>query len=143
MSEEENKLITHRFFEEVWNQGNLDVFDELVTSDIVIHAGGRDFKGSEEYKKFILGYRNAFPDIKFTIDDQISSGDKVVERFTAQGSHQGQLRDISSTGKKINITEIEITRIIDGKIVERWGAPDLLTLMQQIGAIPLQGIPKP
>lgn len=143
MSEEENKAIAHRFFEEIWNQGNFNVFDELVNCDIMIHAAGKDFNGSEKYNKFILGFRNAFPDIKFTIDEQIALGDKVVERWTAQGTHQGQLQNIPPTGKQMKITGIEITRIVDGKIVERWGSPDFLTMMQQIGIIPKLGLTEP
>jgi len=131
--EELNKEIAHRFIEEVWNQGKLDALDDIVTNDIIIHVAGRDIKGIENFKKFILGYRNAFPDIKFTIEEQIAQGDKVVERYTIRSTHQGELQGIPPTGKQIKIASIDITRFLDGKIVERWGEFDSIGMMMQLG----------
>jgi len=131
--EAQNKEIVHRFLEEVWNQGKLDAVDDIVTNDIIIHVAGRDIKGIENFKKFILGYRNAFPDIKFTIEELIAQGDKVAERFTVRGTHQGELQGIPPTGKQIKITSIDIARYVDGKMVERWGQPDFLGMMMQLG----------
>jgi len=131
--EEQNKEIAHRFIEEVWNQGKLDAVDDIVTNDIIIHVAGRDIKGIENFKKFILGYRNAFPDIKFIIEEQIAQGDKVVERYAIQGTHQGELQGIPPTGKQIKIASIDITRFLDGKIVERWGEFDSIGMMMQLG----------
>ncbi len=131
--EEQNKEIAYRFIEEVWNQGKLDALDDIVSNDIVIHVAGRDIKGIENFKKFILGYRNAFPDIKFTIEEQIAQGDKVVERYTIRSTHQGELQGIPPTGKQVKIASIDITRFLDGKIVERWGEFDSIGMMMQLG----------
>ena len=131
--EEQNKEIAHRFIEEVWNQGKLDALDDIVSNDIVIHVAGRDIKGIENFKKFILGYRNAFPDIKFTIEEQIAQGDKVAERYTIRSTHQGELQGIPPTGKQVKIASIDITRFLDGKIVERWGEFDSIGMMMQLG----------
>jgi steroid delta-isomerase-like uncharacterized protein len=131
--EEQNKEILRRFFEEVWGLGKLDALDDIVSNNIVVHVAGRDIEGIENFKKFILGYRNAFPDIKFTIEEIIAQGDKVAERFTVRGTHQGELPGIPPTGKQIKITSIDIARYVDGKMVERWGQPDFLGMMQQLG----------
>ena len=131
--EAQNKEIAHRFLEELWNQGKLDAVDDIVTNDIIIHVAGRDIKGIENFKKFILGYRNAFPDIKFTIEEQIAQGDKVAERYTIRSTHQGELQGIPPTGKQIKIASIDITRFLDGKMVERWGEFDSIGMMMQLG----------
>ncbi len=131
--EEQNKEIAHRFIEEVWNQGKLDAVDDIVTNDIIIHVAGRDIKGIENFKKYILGHRNAFPDIKFTIEEQIAQGDKLAERYAIRGTHQGELQGIPATGKQIKIASIDITRFLDGKMVERWGEYDQLGGMMQLG----------
>ena len=131
--EAQNKEIAHRFIEEVWNQGKLDAVDDIVTNDIVIHSAGRDIEGIESFKKYIMSYRNAFPDIKFTIEEQIAQGDKVAERYAIRSTHQGELQGIPPTGKQIKIVSIDITRFLDGKMVERWGEFDSIGLMMQLG----------
>ena len=93
--EEENKAIVRRIFEEVWNQGKLDVIDDIYAADFVDHMpGSPDIHGPEGFKQFVNMYRTAFPDIKFTIEDQIAEGDKVVNRFTFTGTHKGELMGI-------------------------------------------------
>ena len=131
--EEQNEEIVHRFFEEVWGLGKLDALDDIVSQDIVIHVPGRDIEGIENFKKFIMSYRSAFPDVKITIEELITQGDKVVERMTIRGSHQGELQGIPPTGKQIKITGIDIARFLDGKMVERWVQPDFLGMMMQLG----------
>jgi predicted ester cyclase len=92
--------------------------------------------GLEAYKQFILMYITAFPDARFTIDDIIAEGDTVVVRYTARGTHQGNLMGIPPTGKQASVTTIGIFRIVNGKAVEQWINCDDLGLLQQLGVVP-------
>lgn len=81
---EQNKMLLRRLFDEVYNQGNLDAADELVASDMVVHEPSHDIRELEGAKQFIATLRAGFPDIHFTIEDQIAEEDRVVTRFTAR-----------------------------------------------------------
>lgn len=93
----------------------------------------------EGTKAFTGMYRSAFPDTKMTIDLQIAEGDKVTTRWTAHGTHKGELMGIPATGKQVTITGVGIDRIAGGRIVETWGEFDLMGMMQQLGVVPSPG----
>ena len=134
---ESNKTLLRRDAEEVWNQGNLDAVDELFATDVILHAAPPGVPpGAKGVKQLIAGYRAALPDFHLTIEDLIAEGDRVVNRWSMTGTHNGELMGIPPTGKKVTSTGISIVRIADGKIAEVWGASDQLGLMQQLGAIP-------
>lgn len=139
MSAEENKAIGRRVFEEIWSQGKLELADELLDADFVGHAGPDETRGLEGVKRFMSNFRSAFPDLQVTIEDQIAEGNKVVTRWTARGTHEGEFRGIASTGKQVVITGITIQRIAGGKIVEGWGNWEALGMMQQLGVVPPPG----
>ncbi|HZI91868.1 MAG TPA: ester cyclase [Thermoleophilaceae bacterium] len=136
---DQNKDAARRWFD-AWNTGELDLLDEIVAPDAVDHdrynpnASG----GLEGAKRTVAMYREAFPDIAFTVDDVIAEGDKVVVRWTATGTHQGEIMGIPATGNKSTVSGIGIDRFEDGKIVEAWNAWDTLGMMQNIGALPQQ-----
>lgn len=139
MSTEQNKAVVRRFFEEVFEQGNLAVVDEIVAPNSVNGGPGTPPglpPGPEGSKMLVTGYRNAFPDIHFTIDEQIAEGDKVVTRWTGHGTHKGELAGIPATGKSATVTGMGVDRIVNGKIVESWGIFDQFGMMQQLGVIP-------
>ena len=139
MSTENNKAVARRFLEEVWNQGNLAVADEIIASDHDNTGPGTPPglpSGPEGARQLVMMYRNAYPDTHFTIDEQIAEGDKVVSRWTAHGTHQGELAGIPPTGKSVTVTGIAIDRIVNGKIVHSWGIFDQFGMLQQLGAIP-------
>ena len=139
MSAEENKAISRRVFEETWNQGKLDVVDEILATDSVLHDPSmpQDIRGPEGFKQFVTMYRVAFPDIHFTIVDQIAEGDKVVTRWTSVGTHQGELMGIAPTGVRgPGVMGVTIDRIVSGKCVEIWNAWDVLGMLQQLGVVP-------
>ena len=139
---EKNKALTRRHFEEDWNQGKLDVIDEIFATDYVGHQpGGTDIQGPEGLKQFVTMGRTAFPDIQFTVEDQIAEGDKVVIRWTLTGTHKGEYMGIPPTGVQVRVTGISFFRIAGGKIVERWLNRDALGMMQQLGfkLVPPQG----
>ena len=90
--------------------------------------GGFDFP--------ILDFRTAFPDFRVTNDDIIAAADRAILRWSAHGTHQAELAGIPPTGKPVKVTGIDILRIANGKIVERWAEDNGLELMQQLGVIP-------
>ena len=140
MSAEKNKAIVRRYTEEVWNQGNLAVVDEIFAADFVGHQpGSPDIHGPESLKQFVAMRRTAWPDLKFTVEDQIAEGDKVATRWTWSGTHEGDLMGIPPTGLQATATGIGIHRIAGGKIVEQWVNRDTLGILQQLGVIPRLG----
>jgi len=140
MSSEENRSLTRRFYEEVWNKGNLDAVADLLTSDFVDHAAPPGFpQGLEGAKQVFMMYRGAFPDFRLTVEDVIAEGDKVVARWVTQGTHQGELMGIPPTGKRATVTGIDVFRFAGGKIAEHWAQFDMLGMLQQLGVIPAPG----
>ena len=139
MSSETNKTLSRRFFEEVFSKGKLNVLDEIIVKDQVNSGPGNPpglQPGLEGTKQLVTMYRSAFPDVHFTIDEQIAEGDKVVTRWTAHGTHQGELQGLPATGKSSTVTGIAVDQIVNGKIVESWGIFDYFAMMQQLGVIP-------
>jgi steroid delta-isomerase-like uncharacterized protein len=140
MLSETNKTVSRRFFDEVFGKGKLNVLDEIIAKDHVNSGPGTISglpNGPEGSKQFVTAYRNAFPDVHFTIDDQIAEGDKVVTRWSAHGTHQGELAGLPATGKSASVTGIVVDRIVNGKIAESWGIFDEFGMMQQLGVIPM------
>ena len=139
MSTEDNKMLVHRLFEELMNQGNLALADDLFAPENVHHFPDEDIHGPDGVKQMNKELRTAFPDWHISTDDVIAEGDKVVVRFTIHGTHQREGFDILPTGKRVVYTGIDIFRIADGKIVEQWTEIDALGLLQQLGVIPAPG----
>jgi steroid delta-isomerase-like uncharacterized protein len=135
---EQNKAIERRLLDEVYNQGKLEVIDELVASDFVGHGTATEGgdQGRDAYRNFVVEMRTAFPDLQMTIEDQVAEGDKVVTRFRARGTHSGTFQGIPPTGKPGELSGTIIDRIADGKIIECWSNTDDLGLLQQLGIVP-------
>lgn len=141
MSAEENKAIVRREIEEIFNRGNLDEANEIYAPDYVGHdpSSPEEVRGIKEAKQYAAAYREAFPDLEATTEDQIAEGDKVASRYTFRGTHQGELMGIASSGNRVEVTGMVISRIEGGKIAEDWSNYDALGLMQQLGVIPEPG----
>jgi len=137
MSAEENKAIVRRFFEEGPSKGNLNVADELLSSDFILHVPLPSSPGIEGINEVITACRAAFEHLNVTVEDMIAEGNTVAARFTARGIHKGNFMGLHATEKPVTMTGIEIFLIKDGKIVELWGEANLLGLMQQLGIIPV------
>ena len=135
---EQNKTNVRRLFEEVWNKGYVPVADELFAPTYTHHDSSTPDlgRGPESEKKRVTLYRNAFPDIRFTIDDIIAEGETVAARWSCRGTHKGDLNGIAPTGKQVNITGVSIARFTNGKIFEGFVNWDALSLMQQLGVVP-------
>jgi steroid delta-isomerase-like uncharacterized protein len=135
---EENKAVARRAFEDHFNTGNLDLGEEIFTPDYVNHDPSLpDFgSGPEAANQAVRLYRDAFPDARITVEDQVAEGDKVATRWSARGTHEGELMGVAPTGNRVEITGITISRIEGGKIAEDWINYDALGMLQQVGAIP-------
>ena len=133
---EANKTIARRDLLEVWNQGKLEVIDETAAEDLVFHDPSGDILGVEGYRQYVTMYRTAFPDVQFTIEDQVAEGDKVVTRWSSTATHNGELMGIPPTGLPGPTTGISIGRFVGGKVVETWSSWDALGMWQKLGVIP-------
>jgi steroid delta-isomerase-like uncharacterized protein len=133
---EKNKELLRKAVEEVWNNGNFDNMKKMVSEDFVIHFPREELRGLENIKEFYTELRKAFPDINFTIIDQVAEDDKVVTHWSATGTQKGEFKGIPATGKKVTFTAMDIDKISNGKFVECWTNMDELGLMQQLGVIP-------
>ncbi len=138
MSAEDLKALDRRWFEEVWNQGNVASYEELASPDLVVHNPPPGITGDfEGIKQAISIHRTGFPDLHFEIHDQLAEGDQVVSRWTLNwGTHRGEWVGVPPTGKQVTITGISIQRYAGGKMVESWLEMDMLGMMQQLGVVP-------
>ncbi len=136
MSPEENKVIVRRFYDEVITQKNLAVLDELMGDNYVSHDLPSD---PAALKSFIGGFHSAFPDGHIIIEQMIAEGDTVAVRLTFHGTQTGKFQDIPPTGKAVTVPAMDMDRLVEGKIVEHWGGPNQLSLLQQLGVIPPMG----
>jgi predicted SnoaL-like aldol condensation-catalyzing enzyme len=141
MSTATNKIIARRFFEDIFSQGNLAVADEIIAPEYQDAGPGAIPglpPGPEGSKMLVMVYRNAFPDIRFVIDEQIAEGDMVVTRWTAYGTQKGELAGIPPTGKSVVVIGVSIDRMVNGKLVAGWTVSDQYGMLQQLGVIPAQ-----
>lgn len=142
MGTRENKASARRFLEEVVNRGNVSVIDELASPDFVDHTAPPGVPaGNEGFKVFITMFRTAFPDLHYTIDDEIAEGDRVVQRSTARGTMKGDFQGMPASGRTATWSEIHITRFADGRAVEHWGVVDQLGMLAQLGFAQAPGQP--
>jgi steroid delta-isomerase-like uncharacterized protein len=135
---EENKAVVRRVLEEMFNKGNLDAAYELIASDYVDHdpAMPEEVHGPEGFKEFAGAYRAAFSDLHVEIEEQLAEGDLVATRWTATGTHDGDLMGIAPTGNRVTQPGMDISRVSEGKVAETWEGYNSMVMMQQIGAIP-------
>ena len=135
MSIDANRALVRRFYEEVWNRGDVDVAKEVFADDYVRHdlrptsaeAGGTG------QAKIAADFRRAFPDLTFDVDLIVAEDDLVAARWTAEGTHSGPWGGIAPTGKRARFSGVNFFRMRDGKVVEIWNHRDDLGLMQQVG----------
>lgn len=133
---ENGRTIARRFTEDIWDKRQLDVTEEIMASDFVDHDPVSGQKaGRDGYKEMVGLFLAAFPDLRVKNEDVIVEEDKVVLRWTAHGTHNGQLMNIPATGKQVTLKGIDIVRIENGRIVERWGEFDALGMLSQLGVI--------
>jgi steroid delta-isomerase-like uncharacterized protein len=135
---ESNKRVMVRFTEFI-NTASETLANELISPDAIFFVPGRSepMRGPAGYLAIIQMMRGGFPDIQWTLDEMIAEGDKVAARFTMRGTHQGTFLGVPPTGKAIAVQAMNFYRLTDGQFVEERGQPDMLALLQQIGAVPV------
>ena len=133
---------TMRRMYDLLNTGDVDGFGELLADDFVEHEETPGLAPTREgVKEFFRMYVGAFPDLRIDAEDVLASGDKVVARSRATGTHQGEFMGMPATGKRVDVQLIDIIRFgDDGLAREHWGVFDALAMMQQLGVVP-EGAP--
>jgi len=131
---ERNKQLVREMNAEVWNKTNLDILDRLFTPDFVMHflPDGSELRGIDSLREHILEHHTAFPDWKENITQIIAEHDLVMIQYISTGTNEGEWLGDPPTGRSIQINEVSIFRIQDGKISEQWLLPDLLSMQQQL-----------
>ena len=137
MSKIANEQVIKKYFEEAWNNGKLEVLDEIISPDYVNHNPGmpNPLPGPEGLKPIIEGIRKAFPDLKYVIENMIISDDQIAVHTTMHGTHKGDFFGLAPTNKVIKVSQMQIERIENNQIVEHWRVTDELTLLRQLGQI--------
>jgi steroid delta-isomerase-like uncharacterized protein len=138
MTTQSNKTLMQRFTQFI-NTASEELAGELISADAIFHVPGQaePMRGPAGYLGIIGMMRAGFPDIQWTLEETIAEHDKVAARFKMRGTHKGAFHGVPPTGKKIDVTAMNIYRFSNGKILEEYGQPDLLGLLQQIGAVPM------
>jgi steroid delta-isomerase-like uncharacterized protein len=141
MSAQENKEKMRRLLEEAFGEGKTELVDELLHSDFVCYdpnSESGEIRGADAIKGEIEYFHSAVPDLSWRVVDQIAEGEKVVTRWEASGTHQGEFFGVPGSGRRIEMSGIQIDRFDEesGKVVEEWPEYDLLGAIKQIGAIP-------
>lgn len=131
---EVNKAVMRRVIEDGLNKRNFSVINEVYLDCVYRSPVTGEIRG-EALKQFIKSVLVAFPDSRYTVEDQLADGDKVFTRWSFTGTHKGELMGIAPTGKPVRISGMVIDRIVDGKIVEEWEEWDALGMMQQLGVV--------
>jgi steroid delta-isomerase-like uncharacterized protein len=142
MSTEQNKQLAQRWYNEVWNSGNMASFDELIAPDFIDHTilpSGPIAPGREGLRPVITAFRASFPDIHFAAEDMVAEGDRLAVRLNTTGTDTGGFAGMPPTGKYATVLGIDILRFANGQIVEHWGVVDFLGLLTQLGMIPAPG----
>ena len=133
MDPKRNKGIARRYFEEICNQGNFAEAETLLAANFVFENPPVRCEGIEAFKQLITGLRTAFPDMRFSIEDEIAEGNKVCTRWRGTGTQRGEFRGIPPTHKQFEVTGMDIFQIIGGKIERIWVNMDMLGQAQQLG----------
>jgi predicted ester cyclase len=140
MSQEYESFI-HRWFEEVWNYRSERAIDEMFAEDGVANgltdAEGNPLRGPEGFKQLHRTFLAAYPDLRITVEDIVSDGDKIAARCKVTGTHAGDGLGIAPTNQPVEFTGITIVRVKDDKIVEAWNEFDFMKMYSQLGAVTL------
>ena len=126
-------------YQRIWieglNRGDVSAADAVFAPDCVVHITGVPdaFRSVSQWKEFVGGMLKAFPDLHFTMEDQLIQGDRVAYRWHATGTHNGPLGPAPATGKTVAVDGLIVDRVVDGKVQERWEQFDQSLMLQQLG----------
>ena len=130
------QALVERMFDEIINQGDLDVADELFASDFVDHGPMGDMHGRDAFKELVAMWRAAVPDVRCTVENWFESGDMAGWNVRVTGTHSGEMMGIPATGRSFEYVTPNIGRFADGKAAEHWADQGMFQFLTQIGALP-------
>jgi len=137
-TQEANKALMRRWFEEVWNQGRPEAVREMMSEECINHGLSGDpaepLRGASGFMPFHTQFREAFPNIEVVVEDTIAEGDKVVARCSVRGKHEGDSLGMKATGATVDFDGIGIARVKDGMFVESWNSFDFARMYKQLEA---------
>ena len=145
MSGDANKALVRRYYEEVLNKRDPSHVDELFAPNYVFHIADAPPHlpaGLEGFKQFVTMFLSGYTNLRFTVEDQVAEGDKVVTRVTGHSENIGPLRaataqtDPNVAARADSVPGMSMERIVDGKIVESWGVFDTSAMLKMAGAVP-------
>lgn len=127
-----NIKVVHTVFSEIWSKGNVDLIDDLFAADYVGHFPGETVHGRRALVNQVTAHRSSFPDWTEEVEDTIADRDRVVVRFRSRGTNLGEFSGRPPTGNRVEISEVAIFRLSNGRIMEQWVYPDILSLQSQL-----------
>jgi steroid delta-isomerase-like uncharacterized protein len=136
------KRLISRFVQELWNERRLDVADAIFSKDCVTHQLRSGVpadavpRGPQLIREHVTGWIASFPDLRFSIEQMLSEGDRVAMQLLMEGTHQGAWLGIPPSGKKMHIRMFTVHRVVQDKIVEDWVLVESLGIFQQLGVVP-------
>jgi steroid delta-isomerase-like uncharacterized protein len=135
------KSLVRQYIERVWNQGDVDAFDAMVTPSYSYRIGGQPERDRIGFRQFLAMTRAAFPDWRVDVLDAVGEGNTVAVRWEGHVTHQGVFYGIPPTGKKLHVSGINLYRVVDGRIDWEWEQTDSLGMLQQLGVLPVSPSP--
>lgn len=140
MSTEENKQLVRRYYEEIVSTGAVDRLSDFISPDYVeVHERTRHPMGLNGAREHVIGVRRTYPDLRLSVEQQIAEGEWVVTRILMRGTHRGHWMGIQPTGEVVEISAVNIDKVVRGRIVEHGGAANLFEPLLKIGAIQIVG----
>ena len=130
MTDTQNKTISRRFVEEIFNARKTENAKNFVTPDIIYHGMAEEVRGLEEFKRWVAEDLSAFPDMKVTIVDELAEQNKVAIRWTLKATHEKDFADFPATQKKFETQGADILHFEGDKIKEAWTVCDMAVLAQ-------------
>lgn len=128
-----NSGVVGAVFSEIWSKGDVELIPDLFSENYVGHfPGDRTVHGREGLAAEVMAHRRAFPDWAEDVEDEIVDHDRIAARFTSRGTNTGDFLGKPATGARVEISEVSIFRLEDGKIAEQWVYPDILSLQRQL-----------
>jgi steroid delta-isomerase-like uncharacterized protein len=131
------RAVVRRCFDDIVARGDLAAAEELISEDLVFHtANGKVLRGRRDFQHFAQAMREAFPDLRFDIEEEICDGDRVATRYTMRGTFESTLMGLLPNGEEFAVQGIDTFRLKDGKVVEIHASYDTLGQMQQLDVVP-------
>lgn len=140
----DHEALVERWFEDLFNAGELDVADEILDRNVSYHGPAslspRDVTGPADIKEYVQVYQTAFPDLWYTVEDITAGDGEIRVRWRATGTHESDLFGIESTGEVFTVAGIDVFVVEDGLITEIYAQWDTLKMVQELGVVPTVGL---